>query len=111
MSHGDAWTNPAATHADDSESIGEQIDRAIGEFDARLERLKEELGHKHSEIKQIEKLITETQKQQAKAFKELLQANPLARKMLSNRSKVKSAGRRRKSAGDQTEAPDPDAIF
>ena len=89
----------AATGSDDatqSDSLGDQINSAIGDFDAKLTRFHEELEQKRSELSDLESLIEETETLQAKAFKELLSKNKQIRKMLApaRTSKPKKTTRR-----------------
>ncbi len=97
-------------HTAEGDSLGDQIDSAIGEFDAKLARVLEELDLKRSEVADLEALIEETEKLQAKAFKDLLSKNKQIRKMLAPgktaRSK-KSATRRRKTKSDEPRPSDP----
>ncbi len=72
----------------DGESIGEQIDRAIGSFDARLARLREELDDNRVRTKSLQKEIGEIERDQAKAMKELLNTNPRIREMLGPKAKA-----------------------
>ncbi len=88
-------------------SLGDQIDSAIGDFDAKLTRFHEDLQQKRSELSDLEALIEETEKLQAKAFKELLSKNKQIRKMLSagKTSKPKKSTPRRR--GTKPDAPKP----
>ncbi len=81
----------------DGESIGEQIDRAIGEFDAKLASLREELDDNRVRAKDIAKEISGVEKDQAKAMKELLNTNPRIREMLGPKAKAKAAKGRKKT--------------
>jgi septal ring factor EnvC (AmiA/AmiB activator) len=96
----------------DAESIGEQIDRAIGDFEAKLARLKEELKQKRSEVKQVERDIARVEKDQAKAFKDLLGANPRIKKMLGRKSRSKPTSRRKKTTTtDRGGEPDNEPLL
>ena len=64
-------------------SLGEQIDTALGEFDAKLEQLRDTLDDKKAEIEELEEEIARTEKEQAKAFKHLLSKNTQIKKMLN----------------------------
>ncbi len=86
--------------AADTASIGETINRAIGEYDARIARLKDELEEKKQEIKTIERDIARIEKEQAKAFKDLLGANPQIKKMLGTAKAAKSRGAGKARASD-----------
>lgn len=124
MSTSEAWwrkSDPAAadppiepvTDADadgaetdvDGKSIGEVIDDAIGDFDARLARLKDQLQEKRAEVVDLEREIKEAEKKQAKAFKEMLSANPMIRRMLKPRNKTKSTGRRKRTTPETEDTP------
>ena len=76
------------------ESIGEQIDRAIGNFDAQIVRLKEQHQLKKTEVRELEIQITDLEKEQAKAFKSVLGDNPQIKKLLAG----KSSSRRKPSS-------------
>ncbi len=86
-------------------SIGDQVNQALGEFEARLARLKEQLEGKLSESKEIESEIVRVEKEQAKAFKGLLKANPEIRKILAAKTKGRPKRRRpsRRKAAPETE--------
>ncbi len=96
-------------HADKGDSLGDQIDSAIGDFEAKLTRFHEELDLKRTEVSDLEALIEETEKLQAKAFKILLSKNKQIRKMLApgktTKSK-KSAPRRPKTKPDEPKSSD-----
>ena len=92
------------------ESLGDQIDNAIGDFDAKLTRFHDELDQKRSEVTDLEALIEETERLQAKAFKDLLSKNKQIRKMLApgKTSKAKKSTRRpRKTKPDEPDTSDP----
>ncbi|MCH7799017.1 MAG: hypothetical protein IID28_11330, partial [Planctomycetes bacterium] len=103
----------AATGSDDAtqgDSLGDQINSAIGDFDAKLTRFHEELQQKRSELSDLESLIEETETLQAKAFKELLSKNKQIRKMLApaRTSKPKKTTRRpRKAKPAEPKPSDP----
>ena len=87
-------------------NIGDQVNQALGEFEARLDRLKEQLEGKLSESKEIEAEIVRVEKEQAKAFKNLLKANPEIRKILGAKAKGRPKRRRlsrRRKAAPQTD--------
>lgn len=92
-------------------SIGAVIDRAIGEFDAKIIRLKEELEDKRSEIKELESEIGLVEKDQAKAFKDLLGSNPQIKKLLNPKTKSKTMGRRKKVAPKRRDEPDNESLL
>ncbi len=85
----------------DDHSIGEQIDRAIGDFDAKIVRLKEQHQLKQTEVRELEIQITDLEKEQAKAFKSVLGDNPQIKKLLAGRS----AGSKKKSSPRRKKAP------
>ncbi len=82
-----------------SNSIGEQIDGAIGEFDAHLTKLRLELEQKQAEAVDLERQIEQIMKEQAKAFKQLLTRNPMIKEMLSPKAKRRTM-RSRKTSSD-----------
>ena len=102
------WLNPTAGNtdsgttdsdrADQPEGIGNQINTALGDFDAKLTRLNEDLESKRSDLADLEDLIALTEKAQAKAFKDLLSKNPQIKKMLG--AQKKRSARRRKAKAD-----------
>ncbi len=97
------WLNPTASNTDsdraeEPDGIGSQINNALGDFDAKLTRLNEELESKRSDLADLEDLIAVTEKAQAKAFKELLSKNPQIKKMLGQQKR--KAARRRKPKAD-----------
>ncbi len=103
----DSGHTPSSQH-DDADSLGEQIDRALGDFNDRIISLKEQLQEKRSEIKELEVMIAELEKEQAKAFKGLLSSNPNIKKLLgATKPKSKSTGRRKKKK--TTPAPEATA--
>ncbi len=97
-------TSAETDHVVEQDSLGEQIDQAIGELDTKLTRLHQELDLKRTELADLEALIEITEKRQAKAFKELLSNNPQIKKLLSGKPKRKSSGRRRKTTRLDPEA-------
>ncbi len=104
-------TSAETDHVVEPDSLGEQIDQAIGELDAKLTRLHQELDLKRTELSDLESLIEATEKRQAKAFKELLSSNPQIKKMLTGNTKRKSSGRRRKTTKAEPEpSPEPEAF-
>jgi hypothetical protein len=111
---GDQWmdesTSAETDHVVEADSLGEQIDQAIGDLDTKLSRLHQELDLKQNELSDLEVLIEATEKQQAKAFKELLSSNPKIKKLLAGKPKRKSSGRRRKTTSTAPEtSPEPEA--
>ena len=111
---GDQWmgelTSAETDHVEEADSLGEQIDQAIGDLDTKLTRLHQELDLKRNELSDLEVLIEATEKQQAKAFKELLSSNPQIKKLLAGKPKRKSSGRRRKTTRTAPEtSPEPEA--
>ncbi len=106
--NGNDWmgesTSAETDHVVEQDSLGEQIDQAIGELDTKLTRLHQELDLKRTELADLEALIEVTEKRQAKAFKELLSNNPQIKKLLSGKPKRKSSGRRRKTTRPEQQA-------
>ncbi len=105
------WLNPTAGNTDSSrveepDGIGNQINNALGDFDAKLTRLNEELESKRSELADLEDLITLTEKAQAKAFKDLLSKNPQIKKMLGQQKKKSTRRRKPKAAPQPTDQAD-----
>ena len=101
---------PDIDDAKQGDSLGDQIDSAIGDFDAKLTRFHEELDLKQSEVSDLEALIDETEKLQAKAFKDLLSKNKPIKKMLApgkTSKPKKSTPRRRKTKPDEPTSSDP----
>lgn len=86
------------------DGLGNQITNALGDFDAKLTQLHEDLESKRSELADLEDLIAETEKAQAKAFKELLSKNPQIKKMLGQQKKKTT--RRRKPKAETKPAAD-----
>ncbi len=116
---GNEWmsesTSAETDHVVEPDSLGEQIDQAIGDLDTKLTRLHQEFELKRTELSDLEALIQATEKQQAKSFKQLLSNNPQIKKMLTGKTKRKSPGRRRKTTPPEPEAeaethtlPEPD---
>ncbi len=97
-------TSAETDHVVEPDSLGEQIDQAIGDLDTKLTRLHQELDLKRTELSDLEALIQATEKQQAKAFKELLSNNPQIKKLLTGKTKRKSSGRRRKTTPPEAES-------
>ena len=91
--------NTDSDRAEESDGIGSQINNALGDFDAKLTRLNEELESKRSELADLADLIAATEKAQAKAFKDLLSKNPQIKKMLGQQKK--RSVRRRKAKVDE----------
>jgi len=105
------WLNPTASdtdsdRAEESEGIGSQINNALGDFDAKLTRLNEDLESKRSDLADLEDLITLTEKAQAKAFKDLLSKNPQIKKMLGTQKKKTTRRRKPKAAPQPTDQAD-----
>lgn len=105
------WLNPTAGNTDSSrveepDGIGNQINNALGDFDAKLTRLNEELESKRSDLADLEDLITLTEKAQAKAFKDLLSKNPQIKKMLGQQKKKSTRRRKPKAAPQPTDQAD-----
>ncbi len=105
------WLNPTASdtdsdRAEEPQGIGNQINNALGDFDAKLTRLNEELESKRSELADLEDLITVTEKAQAKAFKDLLSKNPQIKKMLGQQKKKSTRRRKPKAAPQPTDQAD-----
>ncbi len=105
------WLNPTAGNADsdraeEPDGIGNQINNALGDFDAKLTRLNEELESKRSELAGLEDLIAATEKAQAKAFKDLLSKNPQIKKMLGAQKKKTTRRRKPKAAPQPTDQTD-----
>ena len=103
------WLNPTAGNTDsdraeEPDGIGSQINNALGDFDAKLTRLNEDLESKRSDLADLEDLIALTEKAQAKAFKDLLSKNPQIKKMLGTQKKKTT--RRRKPKADTNQPTD-----
>lgn len=92
-------------------SIGEQIDSAIGDFDAKILRLKEELQEKRTDIKELEIRIADLEKAQVKAFKSLLSANPQIKRMLSAKPKKSATTRKKKADKPRSEDADTETLL
>ena len=86
-------------------SLGEAIDQAIGDFDARLARMRELLEEKRSEIRELEVEIAEAEKNQARAFKDLLSHNPHIRRMLHSKPRRKPSMPRPRTSGPARSEP------
>ncbi len=93
----------ADKQANEKDGLGNQINNALGDFDAKLSQLHEELESKQSELADIEDLIATTEKAQAKAFKQLLSKNPQIKKMLGTQKKKTT---RRRKPKDETKPTD-----
>ncbi len=98
--------NTDSDRAEESDGIGNQINNALGDFDAKLTRLNEELESKRSELADLEDLIAATEKAQAKAFKDLLSKNPQIKKMLGAQKKKTTRRRKPKVASQPTDQAD-----
>jgi hypothetical protein len=88
---------------DGRSSLGRQIDTALGEFDAKLEQLRETLDDRKSEIEELEDEIARTEKEQAKAFKTLLSKNTQIKKMLDPKGKSRPSRRKKAAPKPQTQ--------
>ncbi len=97
-------TDSDRTEAPDG--IGSQINNALGDFDAKLTQLNENLETKRSELADLEDLIALTEKAQAKAFKDLLSKNPQIKKMLGTQKKKTTHRRKPKAAPPATDKAD-----
>ncbi len=93
-------TDSDRTEAPDG--IGSQINNALGDFDAKLTQLNDNLETKRSELADLEDLIAMTEKAQAKAFKDLLSKNPQIKKMLGTQKKKTTRRRKPKAAPPTT---------
>ena len=98
--------NTDSDRAEESDGIGSQINNALGDFDAKLTRLNEELESKRSELADLADLIAATEKAQAKAFKDLLSKNPQIKKMLGAQKKKTTRRRKPKAASQPTDQAD-----
>ncbi len=101
---------PDADFAGDS--LGGQIDRALGDFGERIMSLKEQLQERHTEIKELEVMIADLEKEQAKAFKGLLSSNPHIKQLLGQ-SKPKTSRRKKttKSPPEPTGDVDSESLL
>ena len=99
----------SGTFEDDveSKSLGEVIDRALGDFDSKLARLKEQVQQKRAEAADMEVEISDLEKEQAKAFKDLLSSNKHIKRMLTPKPKRKTPGKRKKTSKSPEETPSP----
>ena len=92
---------PESTPAPDADlagdSLGGQIDRALGDFGERIMSLKEQLQERHTEIKELEVMIADLEKEQAKAFKGLLSSNPHIKQLLGQAKSKPKTSRRKKT--------------
>jgi chromosome segregation ATPase len=91
----------------ESQSLGEMIDQALGDFDTKLARMREQVEEKRAEVADLELEIAQLEKEQAKAFKELLSSNKHIKRMLAPKPKRKPPSRRKKTAEPASE-PDMD---
>jgi flagellar motility protein MotE (MotC chaperone) len=90
----------------DAKSLGEVIDQALGDFDAKLARLREQVEQKRADVTDLEEEIGNLEKEQAKAFKDLLSSNKHIKRMLAPKPKRKAPSRRKKTSEPQTQTPD-----
>jgi hypothetical protein len=99
----------SGTFEDDVEStsLGEVIDRALGDFDSKLSRLKEQVEQKRAEAADMEVEIADLEKDQAKAFKDLLSSNKHIKRMLAPKPKRKTPAKRKKASKSPDETPSP----
>ena len=98
--------NTDSSRVEEPDGIGNQINNALGDFDAKLTRLNEELESKRSELADLADLIAATEKAQAKAFKDLLSKNPQIKKMLGAQKKKTTRRRKPKAAPQPTDQTD-----
>ncbi len=105
------WTVRADPDEGDGRgSLGERIDRALGEFERTLGSLKDQLQERRAQVERIESEIAAVEKQQARAFKDLVSGNSQIRKLLNPRGKGRSqAPRRRGNSKAESSAPEADA--
>lgn len=89
----------------ESKSLGEVIDQALGDFDTKLAQLREQVGQKQAEVADLEEAIGNLEKEQAKAFKELLGSNKHIKRMLAPKPKRRAPSRRKKTPPPQAETP------
>ena len=99
----------SGTFEDDveSKSLGEVIDQALGDFDSKLARLKEQVQQKRAEAADMEVEIADLEKEQAKAFKDLLSSNKHIKRMLAPKPKRKTPAKRKKTSKSPEETPSP----
>ncbi|MHC4776107.1 MAG: hypothetical protein ACYTBR_12705 [Planctomycetota bacterium] len=90
----------------DSKSLGEMVDQALGDFDAKLAQLREQVEEKRAEMADLEETIGNLEKEQAKAFKDLLSSNKHIKRMLAPKPKRRAPSRRKKAPQPQAETPD-----
>ncbi len=91
----------------ESKSLGEVIDQALGDFDTKLAQLREQVGQKQAEVADLEEAIGSLEKEQAKAFKDLLSSNKHIKRMLVPKPKRKSSSKRKKISKSHAETPSP----
>ena len=96
---------------DSSRSLGEVIDQALGNFDAKLAQLREQVEERRAEVSDMEQEIVNLEKEQARAFKDLLSSNKHIKKMLAPKTKRKTSSRRKKTTKVQEQAPDDDQLL
>jgi flagellar motility protein MotE (MotC chaperone) len=89
----------------ESKSLGEVIDQALGDFDTKLAQLREQVGQKQAEVADLEEAIGNLEKEQAKAFKDLLGSNKHIKRMLAPKPKRRAPSRRKKTPPPQAETP------
>jgi chromosome segregation ATPase len=82
------------------------VDQALGDFDAKLAQLREQVEEKRAEMADLEEAIGNLEKEQAKAFKDLLSSNKHIKRMLAPKPKRKAPSRRKKAPQPQAETPD-----
>jgi chromosome segregation ATPase len=99
----ESGSDASGSSGGDDESLGERVDKAIGDFSDRIMNLKEQLEEKQEEIKELEATIDDLEKQQAQAFKELLSSNKHIKKIMA-----KSTRRRRRSTKTKSKPKTPD---
>ncbi|MHC4220338.1 MAG: hypothetical protein ACYSU7_17990 [Planctomycetota bacterium] len=80
----------------DATSLGEVIDKALGDYDSRLAKLREQVEDRRAEVADLEQEIINLEKEQAKAFKDLLSSNKHIKRMLAPKPKRKTAPKRKK---------------
>lgn len=81
------------------ETLGERIDTALGRFEEKLAGLREELEIRKATISDLESEIAAVEKQQAKAFKDLLSGNSEIKKLLNPR---RTKGRKGRAAASSS---------
>jgi predicted lipid-binding transport protein (Tim44 family) len=88
---------------DGSRSLGEVIDQALGDYDAKLAQLREQVEERRAELAEMEQEVVDLEKEQAKAFKDLLSSNKHIKKMLAPKPKRKPSSRRKKTSQAQAD--------